>query len=256
MPRIMNNKLGLVFKDYYKRTTGTREWCPSNVNIYFGCSNNCTYCYAKRMALRFGRIHSEKEWANMKLNEKAFKKNYRLRKGCIMFPSSHDITPESAQKCSIVLQKLLKAGNRVLITTKPDYEIIKKLCFALLAYKGQVQFRFTITSINNDTLKLYEPNAPDFDSRYNSLRHCYLLNFRTSVSIEPFLDKDPINLIMKMHPYVNKTIWIGIMSGCNYQHHNKYNLRDVINKINRLPENIKKRVRLKDSIRNLGFEII
>ena len=37
----------------HKITLGTKEWADSNVNCYFGCSNNCKYCYAKKMAIRF-----------------------------------------------------------------------------------------------------------------------------------------------------------------------------------------------------------
>lgn len=29
-------------------TLDTKEWVDSNVNCYFGCSNNCRYCYAKK----------------------------------------------------------------------------------------------------------------------------------------------------------------------------------------------------------------
>lgn len=38
-----------------KITLGTKEWADSNVNCYLGCSNNCRYCYAKKMAIRFNR---------------------------------------------------------------------------------------------------------------------------------------------------------------------------------------------------------
>lgn len=40
-------------------TQGTKEWASSNINLFYGCANNCMYCYAKKMALRFGRIKSE-----------------------------------------------------------------------------------------------------------------------------------------------------------------------------------------------------
>ena len=32
---------------------GTKEWAPYNFNFMNGCSNDCSYCYAKEMAVRF-----------------------------------------------------------------------------------------------------------------------------------------------------------------------------------------------------------
>ena len=58
-----------------KVTLGTKEWADSNVNCYFGCSNNCRYCYAKKMAIRFKR-KEESNWKEMKPNQKNIKKNY------------------------------------------------------------------------------------------------------------------------------------------------------------------------------------
>ena len=73
-------------------TKGTKEWASSNVNICKGCFNDCVYCYAKRMGIRFKRNTLE-NWKFMVINEKAVSKGYGKRKGRIMFPTSHDITP-------------------------------------------------------------------------------------------------------------------------------------------------------------------
>jgi len=96
------------------KTSGTAEWASSNVNCYYGCSNNCRYCYARNMAFRFKRIERYEDWETMKPNQKAIDKGYRKRKGRVMFPTSHDITKESLDTCIVVLKKLLKTGNEVL----------------------------------------------------------------------------------------------------------------------------------------------
>ena len=46
------------------------------------------------MAIRFKR-KTENTWRIMESNQKAIKKGYSKRKRRIMFPTSHDITPES-----------------------------------------------------------------------------------------------------------------------------------------------------------------
>ncbi|MFX1340771.1 MAG: radical SAM protein, partial [Promethearchaeota archaeon] len=183
-----------------KVTLGTKEWASSNINLISGCSHDCRYCYARKMAIRFKRKTKE-SWKTMELNEDKLSLNFKKRKGRIMFPSSHDITPEFKEECFLILKKILDAGNSILITTKPHFDVIKDICKKFEQYKDVIQFRFTITSINNKTLKFWEPGAPNFEERLNSLRYANSLNYKTSVSIEPFLDKDPIPLVKKLYPY-------------------------------------------------------
>lgn len=141
-------------------------------------------------------------------------KGYRKRKGRIMFPTSHDIPEKSEIKraCFTVLNKLLLSENDILVTTKPRLGVIKEICEKFEDYKEQIQFRFTITSLNNDLLVFWEPGAPDFDERLTALIHAYDRKFKTSVSIEPFLDFNPIPLINKIQPYITESIWLGKMN--------------------------------------------
>lgn len=199
-------------------TKGTKEWADSNVNICIGCSNDCIYCYAKGMAKRFRKDVYE-NWKDMKINPKAVSKGYGKRKGRVMFPTSHDITSENLYECIVVLRKLLKAGNDVLITTKPSLEVIKTICGhlelgQLATYEDQVQFRFTITSHFDGTLVVFEPNAPGIRERFFALRYAFDAGFKTSVSIEPFLDdiNEIPSLIFGLQTYVTESIWIGPMN--------------------------------------------
>jgi len=257
------------------KTSGTKQWAYKNLNIYYGCSNNCSYCYARRMAKRFDRIEKDEDWKCMVPNEKNIQKNYQKLKNPTdlydyMFPTSHDISPESVDNYCIVLKKLLKAGNTVLITTKANFDCIDKVYDKVLRkedhdpneYLKQVQFRITIGSIFNGTLKKYEPNAPTFMNRLATLSMLTGLGFKTSVSIEPFLDKDPLPLIDLLSEHVNKemgTIWLGIMSGQVpnelKENYTKENIIEIITKIRQLPVEIRSKIRLKDSITNMGFNI-
>lgn len=244
-----------------KITIGTKEWADSNVNCYLGCSNDCNYCYAKKMAIRFNR-KTEKNWKIMAPNVKNIKKSYSKRKGRIMFPTSHDITSESLKDCMIVLKKLVNAENKVLVTTKPKFECVKAICDNFLSYKNLIQFRFTITSIDNRLLKFWEPNAPSLEERLKSLKYAFSHGYKTSISIEPFLDKNPYILVEKLKPFVTESIWIGKM---NYvkssdflpnekkfyfyirQINSKENLLEIVNKSKRYKAI---NVRIKDSILN------
>ncbi|KKM76820.1 hypothetical protein LCGC14_1376250 [marine sediment metagenome] len=244
-----------------KVTLGTKEWADSNVNCYLGCSNNCRYCYAKKMAVRFKR-ETENTWKDMEANQKNINKNYKKRNGRVMFPTSHDITKDSLENCIIVLDKLIKAGNDVLITSKPQFECIKKICDLFFNDKELIQFRFTITSIYNEILSFWEPRAPNFEERILSLKYAHEKGFKTSISIEPFLDYDPYILIEFLIPYVTESIWIGKMNYIQINHLSQYeslfyekvrenneksNLLKIINNVGKYSNNI---IRIKDSIYN------
>ncbi len=244
-----------------KVTLGTKEWADSNVNCYLGCSHDCRYCYAKKMAIRFKR-KTEKTWRIMVPNYKNIRKGYRKRTGRIMFPTSHDITLKSLDHCRLVLRKLLQAKNNVLITSKPNLNCITLLCKEFESFKAQIQFRFTITSCNDEVLKFWEPGAPTFNERLQSLTLAHVAGFKTSVSIEPFLDKDPFELIEILYPYVTESIWIGkmnyISSIGNNKNEQKYSeYIKEINSTNNLKaitlkskKYIKVKINIKDSINN------
>ena len=165
------------------------------------------------MAKRFGR-GTDETWKNMRISNFVIKRNFKKRGGRIMFPSTHDIFDVSPYKeaCFIVLGKLLESGNDVLITTKPRLTIIKEITQKYTHYRKQIQFRFTVTSIDDDLLKFWEPNASGFGERLESLKHAFNMNFRTSVSIEPFLDYDPSRVVKEVAPFTTESIWIGRMN--------------------------------------------
>ena len=196
-----------------KITSGTKEWADYNVNCFKGCYNNCRYCYAKMMAKRFGRA-TEETWKEMKIRYDIVNKKFRKYNGRVMFPSSHDIIdiPEVKAACLIVISRLLEAGNEVLITTKPRLSITKAIIKKFSLYKSQMQFRFTITSINEELLSFWEPNAPTFKERLQSLKYAFKKGFKTSASIEPFLDYEPVKLVNTLAPYVTESIWLGPMN--------------------------------------------
>jgi len=253
---------------------GTREFAKSNINyMKDGCELNCKYCYGKIFALRFKRIKSPKEWKDMKPNIKVINANYRKRQGRIMFPSAHNITSNNFKYCIVVLEKLLRSRNEVLIVSKPepDFLCILKLLKILYPYKSQVEFRFTITSNNNKKLKFWEPNASSLEDRLNALFITYHQGYLTSVNIEPYLDKNPIILIKKVAPFSSE-VWLGFMNWINWlprinptldqallskkiQYIKKIsswpNVQKIVENLKQLPEDIRSKIRFKDSIKRM-----
>jgi DNA repair photolyase len=150
----------------------------------------------------------------MKIRQSAVVKNYHRVPGRVMFPSSHDIVdlPEIEYACFRVLMKLLASGNDVLVTTKPRLGVVQKIAEKCPQYRDRLQFRFTITSRDDHLLKFWEPNAPLFKERMACLEMASAEGYKTSVSIEPFLDPDPQTLVELVAPYSTESIWIGIMN--------------------------------------------
>ena len=200
-----------------KPVSGTHEWASSNVNCVNGCSNNCSYCYAKAAAIKNGRKTPD-TWQIEEINSKAVIKNYRKREGVVMFPSTHDITLNNLEPCLRVLEKLLAAGNKVLIVSKPNIECISTLCERLKPWKREnILFRFTIGSASDSILKLWEPNAPTYLERVASLVLAYKKGFQTSVSSEPFLDTNISLVVEQTTPYITDAIWIGKANNLIYR---------------------------------------
>lgn len=191
-----------------KKPSGTQEWAAHNVNIQAGCEHDCKYCYAKSMAIRFGRA-TPQSWKQPEILHDKVSKDYRKMDGRIMFPTSHDITPLNIEECSIVLSKLLEAGNEVLIVSKPHLKCIKKLCSDLAKFKDKILFRFTIGSTDDYVLRFWEPEAPSFKERLSCLKYAFQKGFQTSVSCEPMLDERIDRVIAKAKPYVTDAIWLG-----------------------------------------------
>jgi DNA repair photolyase len=201
------------------KKTGTKEWAKENINISDGCSHGCRYCYARHIRVDRYKQVSPENWDHETISQKKVDKNYRAIKtddfsvSNVMFPSTHDITPDILEPCITVLKKLLSAGNSVVIVSKPHMECIEALTVHLEQWKPQILFRFTITSLDNDLLRYWEPNAPSLEERMSALQYCIERGYETSVSIEPCLDIPNVSsLVREVSPFVTEKIWVGIMT--------------------------------------------
>ncbi len=213
------------------------------------------------MARRFNRI-IDNNWAIMLVNDSCVNKIYAKKSGRIMFPSTHDIFDFDPYKdaCFKVLEGLLTANNDVLITTKPRMKVIQEIIDRFNCFKNQIQFRFTITSKDDKLLQFWEPNAPNFSERLNALKLAFGNGYKTSVSIEPFLDYDPLPLINEIQCFVTESIWLGKMNyiakeGLSEKEQTFYkairrnyelvHLKTLVKEVSENPK-----IRLKDSIKN------
>lgn len=194
-----------------KKAFGTKEWAAHNVNIQTGCEHGCLYCYAQCMGIRFKRV-SATSWLTPSIRQSVVSKKYRKINGVVMFPTTHDITESNLADCLTVLKKMLQAGNQVLVVSKPHLFCIQRLCEELKDYRQQILFRLTIGTSDDAVLSFWEPNAPAYHERIESLKWVKLQGFRTSVSCEPMLDGNIDSVIQDSKPFVADSIWLGRMN--------------------------------------------
>jgi len=194
--------------------SGTREWAVASVNTVTGCSHDCRYCYAKYNACdRFKSITHE-DWSNKKVRmTDVLKKRHKIDGGRVMFPTTHDICPDTLEPCITVIKNLLDVGNELLIVSKPHFVCIQEICGMFSDFKDKILFRFTIGSRDDMILKYWEPGAPCYAERLASLSLAKIQGFSTSVSIEPMLDpSNVISLVQSVYPDVTDSIWLGKMN--------------------------------------------
>jgi hypothetical protein len=92
------------------------------------------------MAIRFKRKTPD-NWVIEEINNKLLSKKFGKIDGRIMYPSSHDITPEILQSSLSFLGNLLQSDNDVLIVTKPHLDLIEKICDGFYDYKNNILLR-------------------------------------------------------------------------------------------------------------------
>jgi len=128
----------------------------------------------------------------------------------VMFPTSHDITQSVYAPCLEQLKNLLRAGNEVLIGTKPRFWVIERLISDLYKYRKQVSFQFTISTLHDKRIRMWEPGASRVAERLKCLQMAKKARYQTNVSIEPCLDVEDVHAIVdRVNPWVTDTIWVG-----------------------------------------------
>ncbi len=192
---------------------GTKEWAPHTFNYVSGCSNDCVYCYAKEMAIRFKR-KSVETW-HIEEPVSLTKRSFAKRNGTIMIPSSHDITVSNLEQSVEVMAKLLQSVNSLLVVTKAHPICIERLVKEFVQYRSNIEMRFTIGSADSLVLRTWESNAPSFEQRLEALKLAFVAGFATSVSAEPLFDELFDEFYAQVVPFVTETIWVGKMNSAH-----------------------------------------
>ncbi len=172
------------------------EYVELNANPIQGCSHACTYCYARKIDLRFRKVESEDEWHSPKyfvnffdLLEKELKRGKIDPEKEIFMSTMTDLYQPYSIKhgISTKLISLVQEYNcKYRILTK-SHRIVKDK--RILAYvKGKVGLSITTSSNNERERKHWEPKTPSINKRLDALRELDEFGgIPLWVSAEPFL---------------------------------------------------------------------
>ena len=93
------------------------DWCDFSWNPVWGCNNNCSYCYARKMAYRFGDKDFKPTW-----KEKNFQKPMPKKPSRIFVNSMSDIAFWENEWLEKVLRRIkdFPQHSFLFLTKRPD----------------------------------------------------------------------------------------------------------------------------------------
>ena len=175
----------------YKSDVEYADFCINHVQ---GCSHGCRYpCYAMMMAKRFGKVKNYEEWLKPKIVSNSLElldKEIPKYKDKINFVHMSFMTDpfmykhkEVSNLTLKILEKLNKNNIRCSVLTKGLYP--KKLTNKK-KYSNKNVFGITLTSLDNNYKKRFEPFSAPTKKRINSLEYLSKNGLETWISIEPY----------------------------------------------------------------------
>lgn len=194
-----------------------------SINPYRGCSASCIYCYSPYV-LREGRKWGT--FVDVKTNapdvlEKELRK---VNSGSILLSSVTDPYQPLERRYEVtrkILEKLKETELFVSILTKSslvlrDIDLLKQM---------NCEVGITITTLNDNIRKLFEPNASSIEERLNALKKLKDEGIRTYIFFGPMLpfisDKDLEETLKKFAELKPEKIYIDKLNVKNPFHWKK-----------------------------------
>jgi len=173
--------------------------CPDKYSFspYAGCGHKCAYCYVTSYIPRAFQPRA-KSFTVTQLEREL--KKLDKNKPISIANSSDPYTPGEAQNLLMreVLPVFIKNGFKLLIVTKSD---IVTRDIDILS-KGRVCVSITITTLEEETAKRLEPNAPPPAKRLKALETLSRIGIPTLLRLDPLIpgvndDADSIRRLLK-----------------------------------------------------------
>ena len=160
------------------------------INPYVGCSHGCVYCYSRFMKRFTGHTERWGEFVDVKINasetlEKELSRN--PKRGVVLLGSVTDAYQPAERKYKItqdILKVLLRYDFPTSILTKSDL-VIRDI--DLLKRFSNCEVGFTITTLDEQTARNFEPFSSSPERRLKALETLHNSGIRTYGFIGPIL---------------------------------------------------------------------
>lgn len=180
----------MIIREIYARSILVKsQVCDYTINPYVGCQHRCTYCYARFMKRFTGHREPWGEFVDVKINapDLLSKEINRKPLGRVWISGvcdpyqplekKHELT----RKC---LEVLIVYGWPITVQTKSplvlrDTDLFKR--------GANVEVGLSIATADDDTRRLFEPNAPPVKERIRALGELHHEGIRTYAMIAPML---------------------------------------------------------------------
>ena len=254
-------------KALYTPKGAAMEYGRIGCNFYTGCPHECEYCYLKRgitgkalggTEVRLKkRFKDEADAAHILRNELDKHLEQCQRYGIFLSFTTDPMIDETRELTSIAISEATVRDIPVWILTKCSTFIYDECNFMAWMdainpiYRDRIHFGFTLTGRDD-----MEPKANTNQDRIMAMRRMHLMGFSTFASIEPVIDWQSAERVVREAMTWCDHFKLGLRSGVKKDYYNIAESGAAIMRIVQAVESFGKTIYLKESTRKLLQQLL
>lgn len=254
-------------KALYTPKGAAMEYGRIGCNFYTGCPHECEYCYLKRgitgKALGGTEVllkkcfKDEADAAHILRNELDKHLEQCQRYGIFLSFTTDPMIDETRELTSIAISEATVRDIPVWVLTKCSTFIYDECNFMAWMdainpiYRDRIHFGFTLTGRDD-----MEPKANTNQDRIMAMRRMHLMGFSTFASIEPVIDWQSAERVVREAMTWCDHFKLGLRSGVKKDYYNIAESGAAIMRIVQAVESFGKTIYLKESTRKLLQQLL
>ena len=254
-------------KAIYTPKGAALEYGRTGCNFYTGCPHECEYCYLKRgitgKALGGTEVllkkcfKDEADAARILRNELYKHQEQCQRYGIFLSFTTDPMIDETRELTSIAISEATVRDIPVWVLTKCSTFIYDECNFMAWMdainpiYRDRIHFGFTLTGRDD-----MEPKANTNQDRIMAMRRMHLMGFSTFASIEPVIDWQSAERVVREAMTWCDHFKLGLRSGVKKDYYNIAESGAAIMRIVQAVESFGKTIYLKESTRKLLQQLL
>ena len=254
-------------KALYTPKGAAMEYGRIGCNFYTGCPHECEYCYLKRgitgKALGGTEVllkkcfKDEADAAHILRNELDKHLEQCQRYGIFLSFTTDPMIDETRELTSIAISEATVRDIPVWVLTKCSTFIYDECNFMAWMdainpiYRDRIHFGFTLTGRDD-----MEPKANTNQDRIMAMRRMHLMGFSTLASIEPVIDWQSAERVVREAMTWCDHFKLGLRSGVKKDYYNIAESGAAIMRIVQAVESFGKTIYLKESTRKLLQQLL